>query len=102
MPELIEFDSKQDKVFLLHDLIDDQKKLYVTKNFGETFSHVQDYVKAFYLDHRDGQTRLYVQRMLPGEERRTTILASRNFFERQVIKAFDCQTMKSANVRIRN
>ena len=41
VPELVEFDKAHDKLFLVHDLEDTEKKLYVTKNFGETFSHVQ-------------------------------------------------------------
>lgn len=47
-PEVVEFEPTQDKTFLIHDLEDDLKTLYVTRNFGETFSHVQDYVKGFY------------------------------------------------------
>ena len=41
VPELVEFDRAHDKLFLVHDLEDTEKRLYVTKNFGETFSHVQ-------------------------------------------------------------
>ena len=41
VPELVEFDKAHDKLFLVHDLEDTEKRLYVTKNFGETFSHVQ-------------------------------------------------------------
>ena len=28
-------------------------ELFVTKNFGETFSHAGDYIKSFYFDHRE-------------------------------------------------
>eukprot|EP00095_Tigriopus_kingsejongensis_P005304 maker-scaffold337_size202799-snap-gene-0.21 protein:Tk05304 transcript:maker-scaffold337_size202799-snap-gene-0.21-mRNA-1 annotation:"sortilin-related receptor" len=83
IPELIEFDKNQDKVFLIHDLIDDEKKLYVTKNFGQTFSRVQDYVKGFFFEYGTDHTILYVQRLEPPGNR-TTILSSANYFERQI------------------
>ena len=82
VPELVEFDKAHDKLFLVHDLEDTEKKLYVTKNFGETFSHVQAYVKSFYLHHEGLDTTLYVQRLEPDNS--TTILSSNNFFERQI------------------
>ncbi|TRY76952.1 hypothetical protein TCAL_09210 [Tigriopus californicus] len=82
-PELVEFDKSQDKVFLVHDLIDEQKKLYVTRNFGETFSRVQDYVKGFFFQYDGDNTILYVQRLEPPGNR-TTVLASNNYFERQI------------------
>ena len=53
VPELVEFDKAHDKLFLVHDLEDTEKRLYVTKNFGETFSHAGDYIKSFYFDHRE-------------------------------------------------
>ena len=90
-PEAVEFDVAQDgDVFLVHDLESDSKSLYVTADFGETFSHVQDYVKAFFFREPDnglgdygGRSVLYVQRLEPDGER-TTILSSTNYFQRQV------------------
>ncbi len=87
-PDLVEYDPAHHHTFLVHDLTDPQKKLYVTRNFGETFSHVQDYVKSFYLrpsknNSNQEDSELFVQRLNPPGNR-TTILSSRNFFERQV------------------
>ena len=39
--------------FLVHDREDEKMELFVTKNFGETFSHAGDYIKSFYFDHRE-------------------------------------------------
>ncbi len=66
-----------------------EKRLYVTKNFGETFSSVQDYVKSFFLRYLANETELYVQRLEPStsnseDKTRTTVLSSTNFFEKQV------------------
>ena len=97
-PSDLMFDKAHDLTFLIHDLIHPEKKLYVTKTFGETFSHVGDYVKTFDLENtpvgeasglRDspfavgGQvTTLFLQRMEP-DTNRTTILSSQNYFERK-------------------
>ncbi len=67
-----------------------EKRLYVTKNFGETFSSVQDYVKSFFLRYLANETELYVQRLEPStsnseDKTRTTVLSSTNFFEKQVL-----------------
>ena len=40
-PSQIDFDERRDSVFLIHDLISPERRLHVTKNFGETFSPVQ-------------------------------------------------------------
>ena len=42
--------------FLVHDREDEKMELFVTKNFGETFSHAGDYIKSFYFDHREVTT----------------------------------------------
>ena len=39
--------------FLVHDREDEKMELFVTKNFGETFSHAGDYIKSFYFDHTE-------------------------------------------------
>ncbi len=91
VPEVVEFDAAQDgDAFLIHDLEGDMKRLYVTTDFGVTFSHVQDYVKSFFFKQMDegdgsgfgGRSKLFVQRLEPGN--RSTILASSNYFQRQV------------------
>ena len=81
-PSLISFDKNNDNVFLIHDLDSPEKKLYVTKNFGVTISHVQDYVRNFFFDQSGGK--LYVERMQPGSLDQVHILASTNFFERHI------------------
>ena len=37
--------------FLVHDREDSKRELFVTRNFGETFSHAGDFIKAFYLHY---------------------------------------------------
>ena len=37
----------------MHDREDEKMELFVTKNFGETFSHAGDYIKSFYFDHKE-------------------------------------------------
>ena len=83
--------------FLVHDREDEKMELFVTKNFGETFSHAGDYIKSFYFDHREvplffkishniisfqDATLLYVSRMEPSGN--LNILSSSSFFERQI------------------
>ena len=105
-PKSIVFDERVNDIFLIHDLKSDQKSLHVTKNYGETFSPVSDYVKAFFLKSQSDHTKIYIQRFQPSkidnptnedskeaEEKidfkcdkncLTTILASRNYFERHI------------------
>lgn len=47
-PSLISFESNNNNIFLVHDLEAKEKRLWVTKNFGETFSTVQEYVRNFF------------------------------------------------------
>ena len=83
--------------FLVHDREDEKMELFVTKNFGETFSHAGDYIKSFYFDHREvaalhqepnyevlfkDSTLLYVSRMEPSGK--LNVLSSSSFFERQI------------------
>ncbi len=88
VPDVVEFDAAVDgDAFLVHDLQGDQKSLFVTTDFGETFSHVQDYVKAFFFkeleDKGSARSVLYVQRLEPPGNR-SSILSSTNYFQRQV------------------
>ncbi len=88
VPSFVDFDERRDRVFLIHDLVSPDKRLYVTKTFGKTFSPVQDYVKAFFLRYLANETELYVQRLEPSTSDMpgvmlTTILSSTNFFEEQ-------------------
>jgi len=81
-PKHLEFDTKYDGRFLVHDRDSEKKELYVTKNFGETFSHAGDFIKAFFWDHREDETFLYVSRMEPSQK--LNVLSSSSFFERQI------------------
>ena len=89
-------------VFLIHDLISPTKSLHVTRNYGETFSRVSEYVKAFFLKPSTDHTKIYIQRYHPkaenlttddskgrngdqsDDEYLTTILSSTNYFERHI------------------
>lgn len=82
-----------------------EKRLYVTKNFGETFSSVQDYVKSFFLRYLANETELYVQRLEPStsnseDKTRTTVLSSTNFFEKQVFLALNFNSTYSFEIWI--
>lgn len=81
-PRHLEFDTKFDGRFLIHDRESEKMELYVTKNFGETFSHAGDFIKAFFWDYREDETVLYVSRMEPSHK--LNILSSSSFFERQI------------------
>ena len=90
-PSQIDFDERRESVFVIHDLLSPERRLHVTKNFGETFSPVQDFVKSFFMPYLPTETELYVQRLEPSDpanptsdQLRTTILSSKNFFEKQV------------------
>jgi hypothetical protein len=50
-PSLVAFEKNRDTIFLIHDLKSEEKRLYVTKTFGQTFSPVQDYVKSFFFHY---------------------------------------------------
>ena len=102
-PKNIVFDERVNDVFLIHDLISPTKSLHVTRNYGETFSPVSEYVKAFSLKTFPDHTKIYIQRYHPQEETLTTteasntkgvgnrengylttILSSTNYFERHI------------------
>eukprot|EP00092_Neocalanus_flemingeri_P022770 GFUD01024690.1.p1 GENE.GFUD01024690.1~~GFUD01024690.1.p1 ORF type:complete len:2176 (-),score=631.55 GFUD01024690.1:299-6826(-) len=81
-PRHLEFDTKFDGRFLIHDRESEKMELYVTKNFGETFSHAGDFIKAFFWDYKEDETVLYVSRVEPSQK--LNILSSSSFFERQI------------------
>ena len=72
-----------DNTFLIHDLVDPERNLYVSKDFGATYSMVSSYTKSFFLreDAQKDRTEIFLQRMVPGSDK-TTILSSPNYFER--------------------
>ena len=63
-PSKIAFDKNRDNVFLIHDLESPQKTLHVTKTFGLTYGHVQDYVRNFFFN--EVGDKLYIERMKPN------------------------------------
>ena len=63
-PSKIAFDKNRDNVFLIHDLESPQKTLHVTKTFGQTYGHVQDYVRNFFFN--EVGDKLYIERMKPN------------------------------------
>ena len=89
-------------VFLIHDLLSSSKSLHVTRNYGQTFSLVSEYVKTFHLKPQADHTKIYIQRYQPKLEKTnmegsktndeidqnddylTTILSSTNYFERHI------------------
>ena len=90
-PDHVEFDpiSEPGEIFLVHDRTDPESKLFVTKNFGETFSRVETFVQSFFFlpsDEAPASTapisKLLVQRLKPNNM--STILMSPNYFQRQV------------------
>jgi hypothetical protein len=106
-PSHLEFDEKFDGRFLVHDRDDEKMELFATNNFGETFSHAGDFIKAFYFDYSQvgdalihvfvyacddvmtsitptpqAATLLYVSRMEPNNL--LNVLSSSSFFERQI------------------
>ena len=89
-PSLIAFDKNNENVFLIHDLESPEKRLHVTRTFGQTFDQVQDYVRNFFFSKVDLGSKLFIERIQPLEEgqtekdRRVTILAADNFFERKI------------------
>ena len=62
-PSKIAFHKNGDNIFLIHDLETPQKRLHVTRNFGQTFGVVQDYVRNFFFDNAGDK--LYVERIEP-------------------------------------
>ena len=87
-PSSIVFDKNNENVFLIHDLESPQKRLHVTRTFGQTFDQVQDYVRNFFFSKMD--SKLFIERIQPlgvnqtEKDRRVTILAADNFFERKI------------------
>ena len=65
---MITFEENRNDVFLIHDLKDPEKRLYVTKNFGETYDVVQHYVRNFFFHYTKTETKLYVERIQPQRD----------------------------------
>ena len=100
-PAHVEFDTQELGRFLVHDRESDQMELYVTENYGESFSKAADYVKTFFWHYEEVRnqrgpktksseinlihlilqnfTELYISRMEPSGK--LNILSSRSFFQ---------------------
>ena len=65
---MITFEENRNDVFLIHDLKDPEKRLYVTKNFGQTYDVVQRYVRNFFFHYMETETKLYVERIQPQRD----------------------------------
>ncbi|XP_071441297.1 sortilin-related receptor-like isoform X2 [Hetaerina americana] len=79
-PTDISFNEDEPLTFLAYDKIDPTKKLWVTKDFGRTWSVVQEYVKAFFWSSLPGEKQLlYVEREEPTGS--STVLSSPSLFQ---------------------
>lgn len=78
-PSHVEFDESHLQRFLVHDRDGEKKELYVTSNFGQTFSKASDHIKSFFWNHDVDSTELYVSRMEPSGK--VSVLSSTSFFE---------------------
>lgn len=94
-PSDVVFHETDPFMFLVHDKVDPMKKLWLTKDFGQTWTLVQESVKSFYWtagssafseesgDDSDGDVpkaaTLYVERYEPGGT--STVLASTDLFK---------------------
>jgi len=81
-PSEVSFHEDEPLTFLVYDKVSPAKRLWITRDYGRTFSLVQEYVKSFYWSSSDsdGQPRLlYVERVEPSGT--STVLASATMFE---------------------
>lgn len=67
VPSKITFDERVDDVFLVHDLMSNDKPLYVSEAYGSGgFRRVSQYVKEFFLEPKADHTTIYIQRFEPA------------------------------------
>nr|CAD7443907.1 unnamed protein product [Timema bartmani] len=86
-PSNITFHEEEPLTFLAYDMVDPEKKLWLTKDFGQTWYKVHEYVKAFYWvtgpdssDPAAGQTTyLALERGEPKGS--STVLLSKSLFQ---------------------
>ena len=80
IPSHVEFDKSHLQRFLVHDREKEDRSLFVTSNFGQTFSKASDYIKSFFFhSHSEESSELYVSRMEPSGK--LSVLSSTSFFE---------------------
>jgi len=81
-PSEVSFHEDESLTFLVHDKMSPARRLWLTRDYGQTFTLVQEYVKSFYWSSSDsdGQARLlYVERAEPSGT--STVLASATMFD---------------------
>ncbi|XP_014768390.1 sortilin-related receptor isoform X1 [Octopus bimaculoides] len=79
-PRVLAFHSSNPEILLGMDDDDSQRKLYLTKNFGDSWTLVQENVKAFFWGQGkyDNPNNIYVERIEPNGH--STVVLSTNFF----------------------
>ncbi|XP_063217852.1 sortilin-related receptor-like [Bacillus rossius redtenbacheri] len=82
-PTNITFHDEEPFTFLAYDSLDLERKLWITKDFGQSWNKVHEYVESFYwigsLNGADGGIKLAVQRLEPSGE--STVLVSGSMFQ---------------------
>lgn len=67
-PSDVSFYEQNARTFLVLDKEDPERKLYFTKDYGETFNLLQPFVKSFLWSTSDGMpTHLYIERQEPSD-----------------------------------
>lgn len=81
-PRVITFHQVNPEILLGMDDDPSQRKLYLTKNFGDSWTMVQENVKAFFWGHEkyDNPDKIYVERLEPNGH--STVVLSTDFFEK--------------------
>jgi sortilin-related receptor len=78
-PSELSYYEQDAKTFLVLDKEDPERKLYLTTDFGDSFSVLQRYVKSFVWSSGDGiPVHLYVERKEPTSE--STLIPNYDLF----------------------
>ncbi|XP_046384172.1 sortilin-related receptor-like isoform X2 [Ischnura elegans] len=97
-PTDISFNEEEPLTFLAYDKTDPKKKLWVTQDFGSTWTLVQEYVKAYYWSNLPGEKQLlYVEREEPTGS--STVLSSPSYFQDEVLTNVVLKDVEDFEVR---
>ncbi|XP_046384183.1 sortilin-related receptor-like [Ischnura elegans] len=97
-PTYICFNKEEPLTFLAYDKIDPQKKLWVTKDFGSTWTLVQENVKAYFWSNLPGEKQLlYVVREEPTGS--STVLSSPSYFQDEELTKVVLRDVEDFEVR---
>ncbi|XP_046384175.1 sortilin-related receptor-like isoform X2 [Ischnura elegans] len=97
-PTDISFNEEEPLTFLAYDKIDPQKKLWVTKDFGSTWTLVQENVKAYFWSNLPGEKLLlYVEREEPNGS--STVLSSPSYFQDEELTKVVLKDVEDFEVR---